>query len=326
MEILCYYYNTCLETGKPITGKDEVMTTKNNKLFITGFVLPCVLVLLVVYAYPVLRTIFMSLFRAGGVTSSIADWKWHGLGNYVQLMGSKDFTKSVWNMVKLLLLGGVLTVGISILLGVLLSSKANLPGRNFFRTIIYMPNMLSAIAIGNAFTYYVFQEEFGLLTTIWKFFGATPIEWMTSTNKFYAMMFAIIFCGVGYYMLVMISGIESIPDDLYEAAVLDGAGPFQKFFHITLPLMKGTIKTIVTFWSISAMQMFAWNQVFSPLGAESSTISPIVYMYEILFGSALAQVEPDAGLGAAVGVFTALLVQVVYTLCNWLLRSDDLEF
>lgn len=312
------------------------MTTKNNKLFITGFILPCILVLLVVYCYPVLRTIGMSFFRAGGVTSSMADWKWHGLGNYAQLMRSKDFTKSIWNMVELLLLGGVLTVTISIIMGVILSAKANMPGRNFFRTIIYMPNMLSAIAIGNAFTYYVFQEEFGLLVTVEKWFKTTILnmpaeaiktfEWMTSDNKFYAMMFAIIFCGVGYYMLVMISGIESIPDDLYEAAVLDGANAFQKFFFITLPLMKGTIRTIVTFWSIGAMQMFAWNQVFSPLGAESSTISPIVYMYEVLFGSALSQVEPDAGLGAAVGVFTALLVQIVYTLCNWLLRSDDLEF
>ena len=312
------------------------MTTKNNKLFITGFILPCVLVLLVVYAYPVLRTIVMSLFRAGGVTASIANWKWHGLGNYAQLMHSKDFIKSVMNMLKLLVLGGVLTVTISIIMGVILSAKANMPGRNLFRTLIYMPNMLSAIAIGNAFTYYVFQEEFGLLVNIEKWFkgtilrmpaeAITTFEWMTSTNKFYAMMFAILFCGVGYYMLVMISGIESIPDDLYEAAVLDGAGPFAKFMYITLPLMKGTIKTIVTFWSIGAMQMFAWNQVFSPLGAESSTISPIVYMYEILFGSALAQIEPDAGLGAAVGVFTALMVQIIYTLCQWLLKSDDLEF
>ena len=312
------------------------MTTKNNKLFITGFIMPCILVLLIVYFYPVMRTICMSFFRAGGVTSSIADWKWHGLGNYIQLMKSKDFTKSIWNMVKLLIWGGLLTVSISILMGVILSAKANMPGRNFFRTIIYMPNMLSAIAIGNAFTYYVFQEEFGLLVTIEKWFKLNILnqplemiktfEWMTSTNKFWAMMFAIIFCGVGYYMLIMISGIESIPDDLYEAAVLDGAGGLQKFFYITLPLMKGTIRTIVTFWSIGAMQMFAWNQVFSPLGAESSTISPIVYMYEVLFGSALSQVEPDAGLGAAVGVFTAALVQVVYTLCNWLLKSDDLEF
>lgn len=302
------------------------MTTKNNKLFITGFILPCIIVLLGIYFYPVMRTIIMSLFKAGGVTAPVSGWEWRGLQNYEKLLHSQDFLKSLWNMTKLFLLGGLITVALSIILGVLISAKNNLPGRNFFRTIIYMPNMLSAIAIGNAFTYYVFQEDFGLLNTIIGWFGADPVRWMTGDMKFYSMLFAIIYCGVGYYMLVMISGIESIPDDLYEAAVLDGAGPMQKFFHITLPLMKGTIRTIITFWSISALQMFAWNQVFSPLGAEASTISPIVYMYEILFGSALAQVEADAGLGAAVGIFTALLTQVIYTILNWALKSDDLEF
>ena len=302
------------------------MTTKNNKLFITGFILPCIIVLLGIYFYPVMRTIIMSFFKAGGVTAPVSGWEWRGLENYAKLLQSKDFLTSLWNMTELFLLGGLITVVLSIILGVIISAKNNLPGRNFFRTIIYMPNMLSAIAIGNAFTYYVFQEDFGLLNTIIGWLGAEPIRWMTGDMKFYSMLFAIIYCGVGYYMLVMISGIESIPDDLYEAAVLDGAGPVQKFFHITLPLMKGTIRTIITFWSISALQMFAWNQVFSPLGAEASTISPIVYMYEILFGSALSQVEADAGLGAAVGIFTALLTQIIYTILNWALKSDDLEF
>lgn len=302
------------------------MTTKNNKLFITGFIMPCIIVLLLIYIYPVLRTITMSFFHMNGVTKPVSAWTWGGLENYQRLFQSPDFLKSLMNSFKYLTIGGVVTVALSILLGVFLSGKADMPGRHFFRTIIYMPNMLSAIAIGNAFTYYVFQEDFGLLTSIWKWFGAEPIAWMTGGNKFNAMLFAVIFCGVGYYMLLMISGIESIPDDLYEAAVLDGAGPFAKFWHITLPLMKGTIRTIVTFWSIGAMQAFAWNQAFSPLGAESSTISPIVYMYEILFGSALSQIEPDAGLGAAVGIVTALMVQIIYTICNKLLSSDDLEF
>ena len=302
------------------------MTTKNNKLFITGFILPCIIVLLVVYFYPVMRTIFMSFFKTGTVTDPVEVWKWTGIGNYKHLMQSKDFILSVTNMLKLFLIGGVLTVAISILLGVLISAKNNMPGRNFFRTIIYMPNMISTIAIGNAFYYFVFAEDYGMMDSLWKFFGADPIQWMKGDNRFYAMMIAILFCGVGYYMLVMISGIESIPDDLYEAAVLDGAGPFQKFWHITLPLMKGTIRTIITFWSISALQMFAWNQVFTPVGTNAATISPIVYMYEILFGGSFAETPPDAGLGASIGVFTAVLTQVIYTILNKLLSNDDLEF
>ena len=307
------------------------MTTKNNKLFILRFLLPGILVLLGIYCYPVLRTIAMSLFDVSGPSTPASQWNWVGLYNYRKLFGSKDFIRAFANSLKYLLFGGVLVIAVSITLGVLLSNKAKLPGRNTFKTLIYMPNMLSAIAIGNAFTYYVFQEEYGLLTTIWKWFGATPIEWLTGSTKFYAMVIAVVFTGAGYYMLLMTAGIEGIPDDIYEAAMLDGAGPLQKFFHITLPLMKGTIRTIVTFWSIGAMGMFTWNKVFSPLSLEGSTVSPIMLMYGVVFGNALggdggASAETAAGLGAAIGVFTALSVQIIYTISNKLLKSDDLEF
>ena len=307
------------------------MTTKNNKMFIFRFILPCVLVLLVVYFYPVMRTIVMSLFDVKTPSAPIQSWNWIGLQNYKKLLGSRDFIRAYTNSIRYLILGGLLTVSLSIVLGVLLSNKAKLPGRNSFKTLIYMPNMMSAIAIGNAFTYFVFQEDYGLLTSIWRWFGTEPIQWLTGDNKFYAMLIAVVFTGAGYYMLLMISGIESIPDDLYEAAVLDGANSVQKFFHITLPLMKGTIRTIVTFWSIGAMGMFTWNKAFSPLSLESSTVSPIMLMYNVVFGNALgdssgATSEMAAGLGASIGVVTAVSVQIIYTISNKLLKSDDLEF
>ena len=307
------------------------MTTKNNKLFILRFLLPGIIVLLCIYCYPVLRTISMSFFDTAKPSTPISEWHFTGLTNYKELFGSRDFMRAYFNSIRYLLFGGFLVVTISILLGAALSNKARMPGRSTFKTLIYMPKMMSAIAIGNAFTYYVFQEEFGLLTTIWKWFGAQPIGWMTGDTKFYSMVIAVIFTGAGYYMMLMTAGIEGIPDDIYEAAMLDGAGPVQKFFHITLPLMKGTIRTIVTFWSIGAMGMYTWNVVFSPRSMESSTISPVILMYGVVFGNALgdsngAVSETSAGLGAAIGVLTALSVQIIYTISNKLLKSDDLEF
>lgn len=307
------------------------MIAKNNRLFILRFILPGILVLLGIYLYPVLRTISMSFFAVEGPSTPISRWTWAGLSNYVKLLHSKDFVRAYSNSIKYLFVGGALVIGCSILQGVTLSNKAKLPGRNTFKVLIYMPNMISAVAIGYAYTHFVFQEDFGLLTTIWKWFGATPIEWLTGPNKFYAMVVSVVFTGAGYYMMLMTAGIENIPDDLYEAAVLDGANGWQKFIHITLPLMKGTIQTIVTFWSIGAMNMFTWNQVFSPRGLESSTVSPVLLMYGVVFGNSLgdstgASSETAAGLGAAIGVVTALSVQIIYTLSTKLLKSDDLEF
>ena len=302
------------------------MTTKHNKGMIVGFLLPTIIVLLLIYIYPVARTAAMSFFNVGAVTAPISSWEWVGIDKYIQLFQSPDFIAALGNSMKHLLIGGVFVILLAILFGVSVSAKSTMPGRHFFRTMIYLPNMFSAIALGSAFLYFLFQEDFGLLTSIWKYFEWEPVRWLTGPNKFYAMLFGIAFCAVGYYMLLMSAGIESIPDDLYEAAVIDGAGPIRKFFSITLPLMKGTIKSIITFWSIGAMRSMVWNQAFSPMTAEKSTISPIVYMYEVLFGSSLAQVQSDAGLGSAVGITTALMVQIIYTISNKLLSSNDLEF
>ena len=155
--------------------------------------------------------------------------------------------------------------------------------------------------------------------------GLEGVRWLGTDMKFWAMLFAFVFGAVGYYMLIFISGIERIPQDLYEAATIDGANKIHQFFRITLPLLKGIIKTNLTFWSINTITFFLWSKMFSPISSEASTIVPVVYLYDTVFGSA-GNSERDAGAGAAVGVVLALFVAVVYLVTNKLLKDDDLEF
>ena len=113
--------------------------------------------------------------------------------------------------------------------------------------------------------------------------------------------------------------------ELYEAATIDGANKIQQFFKITLPLLKGIIKTNLTFWSVNTITFFLWSKMFSPVSSEASTIVPVVYLYDTVFGST-GNSERDAGAGAAVGVVLAIFVGVVYFITNKLLKDDDLEF
>src|SRR5699024_8497930 len=126
-----------------------------------------------------------------------------------------------------------------------------------------------------------------------------------------------------YYMLIYISGIEGIPKDLYEAATLDGANKVKQFTLITLPLLKGIIKTSITFWSINATTFFLWSKMFSPVQTEESTIVPVIYLYDIVFGGKGISVR-DAGAGAAVGVVLTLLIIAIYGVMNLLLKKSDL--
>ena len=142
---------------------------------------------------------------------------------------------------------------------------------------------------------------------------------------FWAMMVAFIFGAVGYYMLIFISGIEGIPADIYEAATIDGADVMTKLTRITLPLLKGVIRTTITFWSINATTFFLWTKMFSPINTEDTTIVPVVYLYDTVFGGKGVVIR-DAGAGAAVGVVLTLIIIAVYVITNVTLKDSDLEY
>lgn len=265
----------------------------------------------------------MSFFKTGSVTAAMETWSWSGLSGYERIANSPDFRQGLWNMLKIWIFGGIFAISFSLMFAVILSNK-DIRFKHFFRAIVYLPNVISAVAIGNAWLYYVYNYDFGMLNEVLGWFGMDPVKWLGSDYLFGAMLGAIIFGVTGYYMMVFIGGIERIPDDIMEAATLDGANAWQKLTRITLPLLKGTVKTIVTFWTIVAIQSFAWTQVFSPISAESATIVPISYMYEILFGS-LQSPDVDIGTGASVGVLVAVIIMAITSVINRLFKTDDLE-
>lgn len=290
---------------------------------IAGFVLPCTLSLLIMYLYPVIRTIVMSFFAIDSVTASVSEWSFNGLGNYARIFGSATYLTSLSNMLKIWFVGGILTLTIALLFAVILTSGIRF--KKFFRAAIYLPNVISAVALATMWIQYVYNQDYGLLNAMLEMVGLDGVRWLGTDMKFWAMLFAFVFGAVGYYMLIFISGIERIPQDLYEAATIDGANKIQQFFKITLPLLKGIIKTNLTFWSVNTITFFLWSKMFSPVSSEASTIVPVVYLYDTVFGST-GNSERDAGAGAAVGVVLAIFVGVVYFITNKLLKDDDLEF
>lgn len=296
---------------------------KKNKAMITLFILPTVLCLLFMYVYPVLRTVIMSFFRVESLTAATNTWTFNGLANYYKIMGSNGFLISMKNMMLIWLVGGVVTLALSMLMAVTLTS--GIRGSKFFKAAIYMPNIVSAVALATMWVQYIFNYDYGLLNEVVQLFGGEKVKWLGTDLKFWAMLAAFIFGSVGYYMLIYISGIEGIPKDLYEAATLDGASKVSQFSKITLPLMKGIIKTTITFWSINATTFFLWTKMFSPVNTEGTTIVPVVYLYDTVFGGK-GVIERDAGAGAAVGVVLTLIIIAVYAVMNFALRDTDLEY
>lgn len=296
---------------------------KKNKGMILAFSLPLTLALVIMYLYPVARTVLMSFFKIESVTSSMSAWSFYGIENYTKIFGSPTFQGAIKNMGLIWLIGGIITLFFALLFAVILTSGVRF--KKFFRAAIYLPNVISAVALATMWVQYVYNNDYGLLNKMLEFFGLDGVKWLSSDNKFWAMLFAYIFGAVGYYMLIFISGIERIPADLYEAATIDGANKVQQFFKITLPLLKGIIKTNITFYSVHTTAFFLWTKMFSPVNTEASTIVPVVYLYDTVFGS-MGATGRDAGAGAAVGVVLTLIIILVYFVMNRVLKDDDLEF
>lgn len=300
---------------------------KKNKGMIVAFLTPAVLMFLIVFLYPIVRTVMMSFFKIGSVTDAFEFWEFVGIGNYEKLFTTDIFQQAMLNIVRIWLIGGIIVMLVSLLFGVILTS--GLKGKKFFRAVIYLPNIVSAVALATMWRQYVYSPDYGLLASFFKMIGADKLaqtQWLAPENSFWALLFAYCFGMIGYHMLIWMSGIERISPDYYEAATIDGAGKIEQFRYMTLPLLKGVFKTNITMWTVSTAAFFVWSQLFSSVTANKSTIVPVQYMYMQIFGAGNAVTERNAGYGAAIGIILCLCVVLIFTICNALIKDDDLEF
>ncbi len=299
---------------------------KKNKAMIIGFLLPAVTMFVLIFLYPILRTIVMSFFKMDTPTTPVSEWAFVGFGNYTTLLNTPLFITSMVNIFKIWFIGGLIVMSISLLFGAILTSGIRF--KKFFRAVIYMPNIVSAVALATMWLQYVYNNRYGLLTGFFNFLGLEEIAqtpWLSVDNKFMALLLAYCFGMVGYHMLIWISGIERIGADYYEAATIDGANKVKQFFYITIPLLKAVFKTNITLWTVSTCAFFVWSQLFSSVTAGESTLVPVQYMYGQIFGSGNAVTERNTGYGAAIGIVLCLCVVVVFTMVNKLVKKDDLE-
>lgn len=268
----------------------------------------------------------MSFYNVKTINDDISQWIFVGTQNFISLVHSFLFKQSMLNMFKIWIIGGIITIGLALIFAVILTSGIKF--KSFWRSLIYMPNIISAVAFASMWTQYVFNSNFGLLKS---FFSAlhlnalAAIQWTSPDYIFGSMLISFCFGATGYFMLILLAGIERIPPDLYEFARMEGAGVVKSFFSITLPLIRDVFRTCLMLWSISAFNFFVWAQMFSVNG-DPETEVPVLYMYNMIFGSSNGNTVTNVGVGAAVGVILTLLVTVTYAVLNLVLPNRKYEY
>ena len=256
---------------------------KKNKGMIIGFLAPAVLIFLVVFLYPIVRTVFMSFFKIATVTDPFASWEFVGLANYSKLFNTHVFILAMKNILKIWMIGGLIVMSISLLFGVILTS--GIRGKKFFRAVIYLPNIVSAVALATMWRQYVFAQDYGLFAKFFKLIGAGSFlqNAMACTGK---CIYGIADCILLWYDRISYVNLdewywyERISPDFYEAATIDGANKIQQFRYMTLPLLKGVFKTNITMWTVTTSAFFVSSaDVLIRNSEQSNDCSGTVYVY-----------------------------------------------
>jgi multiple sugar transport system permease protein len=247
------------------------LMTYHRRRQLTGFlfVFPTLLFFVIFSVYPMLKAFQVSVFQWDLVTPM----KFVGLKNYINLLQSENFIRAfkvTWSYI-------VLVYPVSWVLGFALAVLLNkrFPGRDFFRTAFFLPTIFPII--GMSLAWWVMYQPTGLVNNL---LGRT-IHWMTRSK--YAMPgIAImdIWRGMGYWMILFLVGLQSIPNEFYDAAKIDGAGAWQLLRYVTVPLMKPTFSLIVVISLIWGMQVIVPMFVMTQGGPGNATRSLVMLIYQ----------------------------------------------
>ena len=265
------------------------------------FVIPSVILIILFVFYPMVQALITSFQTGAGNNLTFA-----GIANYKRLLTDTTFRKALFNTLLYL----IIQVPIMILLALVISSMLNnkkLKFKGFFRTAIFLPCVTSLVAYSIVFKSLFATDGFVNSILMKLNLIAEPISWITDPVWAKVLIIlAITWRWTGYNMVFYLSGLQGIDDSIYEAADIDGAGAFEKFKSITLPMLKPIILFTTINSTIGTLQLFDETMNITPGGPANATITISQYIYNILF-----KYSPDFGYAAAVSYVIVVMIVVL---------------
>ncbi len=267
------------------------------------FLLPAGVILLVFFFVPFFQTIVLSF---QDYSSNIYNPTWIGLQNYIKLFNSPVFYKVLFNTFVYLFIAVPILAIIPLFLAILINQK--IKGITLYKILIYLPVIVSIVVAAIAFKW-LYAEQ-GILNYAIGTLGINPIGWLTDTRfALISVIIVTIWKGVGYYMMIYLAGLMSVPKELYEACDIDGASALKKHLTVTIPHIMPTIALVSTISAISAMKVFAEIYVMTKGGPLNSSKTIVYYIYERAFENL------DLGYASAMSV-VLLVIVMVFSLVN----------
>ena len=287
--------------------------SKHRSRFLVLCVAPASILFFIFMILPTLNVFRMSLFERGAYSPTET---FVGMTNFKALMGDAKFITSMQNTILQIVTVTIITFFFAIVFAAILT-REKIKGQNFFRIVFYIPNILSVVVIAGIFSA-IYKPENGMLNSILSAISGETVMvlWKDQPMVIVSVIIAMVWQAIGYYMVMYMASMSAVPESLYESAGLDGAGRLTQFFQLTLPLIWTNIRTTLTFFIISTINMaFLFVKAMVAKGMADVGLS---FMYA----------QKDAGLygySMAAGVVIFLFSFLLSALVNWVTKREVLE-
>lgn len=291
--------------------------SRKTKMGIFLFIVPALLIYIVFQIIPIIGSVFFSLVDWNGIAGSKITFV--GIKNYIDAFHDPDVLLSLKNMAKMVIVSVLFHTPIALLMAVAINAKCKC--YRLFKALFFVPTVFPLTAVGLMW-YFIFMPT-GALNALLENIGLGSLVTSWLVNEATAMntiVFVNVWAGVGYYMVILLAGLTTIPEDLYEAASIDGATPVQQFFQITIPNLKPIISMCVMMDIIGSVKVFDLVFAMTQGGPNGLTNLPTTLMYNEAFKYS------HYGLGSAIGILIMVICTVATFASNFVsikIEKDD---
>ncbi|MGH3095618.1 MAG: carbohydrate ABC transporter permease [Streptosporangiales bacterium] len=292
---------------------------RGRRKLLLSFVSPALVLYLVFVIGPSLAALWISFHKWTG----IGPMTWAGLGNYARLLRDPAFHQAFINTVVILVVVGAAVFVLSFALTMLIREMR---GRGFIRSVLFFPHIVSAIVLSIAWGF-IFQYDGVVNQVLGAVFGTSPIPWLDADNLFAMILVGLVWFSTGFYVTIILAGVDRIPAYFYEDAFIAGTNALQRLRHVTIPLSWDVISVAAVFWTINSLKLFEFIYAF---GGTTNDLPPTAVWNSALFvyGESFGGRSPSYmfGYASASAMLMLALIAVFVLVLRRLLRRDAVEF
>ena len=299
----------------PVTKKKKSRNFFRQNLAGYALCAPMILAILVFVLYPMIQVLIYSFQSTNGISGT-----WRGVKNYAWVLKDGAFWNAAWNTLFMAVLAVIIDVIVCFIVASMINSVTSKAGKNIFKSLYFLPNVVSSVAVAMLFNFIFYPTENGILNYFLGLFGISPIGWLVDPKL---ARFSIVIMGlwrsVGYDTILFLAGLQSIPGEIYEAASIDGASGIQKWWYITIPNMKPTFTFMIMMLTISTLRRF--DDVWMIGGTAGNPGGKLDTMVMYIYRS--SWLSREVGIASAAAVVLFIITFALTMLNNYVFNRKD---